>query len=53
MKNETIQELIHNVLETKEGLLSLILGIIKETPNNEELGSKIRENFKGYLEGEE
>lgn len=49
MKNQTIQELI-SILETKEGLMSLILGIIKSTPNDQELGEKIRENFKDYLE---
>lgn len=49
MKEETLQKLIQEI-QTKEGLISLILGVIKENPNNTELGKIIRKNFKDYLD---
>lgn len=44
-----MKKLIYN-LETKEGIISLILQLIKDNPNDEELGREIRSNFKNYFE---
>lgn len=46
------EELIEN-LETKEGILSLILQIIKDEPNDQKLGQVIRSNFQYYLDKEQ
>lgn len=46
-----MEQLIYE-LETKEGLISLILQLIKDYPNDTELGQMIRSNFKNYLEDE-
>lgn len=37
-------------LDTKEGLMLLISQMIKDYSNDQELGRKIRENFKNYFE---
>jgi len=47
-----MKELINN-LETKEAIISLILQIMKDNPNDEELGKKIRSTFKNYFDEEE
>lgn len=51
LKINNMEQLIYE-LETKEGLISLILQLIKDNPNDNELGEKIRSNFKNYLEEE-
>ena len=39
-------------IETKEGLILLISQVIKDTPNDQDLGKKLRSNFQNYLEQE-
>lgn len=43
-------EKIMEGIETKEGLILLISQMIKDTPNDQDLGQKMRENFKDYFE---
>ena len=45
-------EKIMEGIETKEGLILIIQQMISDTPNDKELGEKLRKNFKDYLEQE-
>lgn len=37
-------------IDTKEGLMLIISQMIKDIPNDQELGKIMRENFKDYFE---
>lgn len=46
---KTNEELIEHLIN-KESEIAMLLVLIKEYPNDQELGEKIRENFKYYFE---
>lgn len=46
-------EKIIDGLETREGVILIITQMIKDNPNDQNLGKVIRENFKDYLEVDE
>lgn len=52
MSEKLITEVL-NVVESKEGVLNLITQVIDDTPNDQELGEKLRKHFKDYFSEQE
>lgn len=51
LKTMSVKKVLEGI-DTKEGLMLLISQVIKDTPNDQDLGKKIRSNFQNYLEEE-
>lgn len=52
MSEQLISEVL-NGIESKEGVIILITQMIKDTPNDQELGEVIRKNLKDYFSEQE